>query len=266
MQHLGKRGEIMKEKKYLLNSCEEKICVETYTPKIIDSTIVFCHGITGCRKGRTMDDSYFQDLAIKLMNNNYKVILFDYSGHGESEGNDYEVCLTKSVDELSKVFENEVLDKNNVSFLVFSYGAAVLCEFLKNNENIIPNKIIMYSPCLYPLESCFLTDKSIFGKDILKSYNNGSLKREGFTIVGAKNFRFGMKMIDECKTFSPDYFKKFNDRIIILFGKNDVILDTSYNEKYCEENSIKKYYLNASHSLFEQIDDAFDITIDYLNK
>ena len=86
----------MIEKKIVLNSVNERLFVETYIPDKIKSTIVFCHGITGCRKGRTQGDSYFQVLAEELMNLNYKVVLFDFSGHGDSEGRDYDVCLIGS--------------------------------------------------------------------------------------------------------------------------------------------------------------------------
>lgn len=250
----------------LLNKENEKIMVEMYIPQKIESTIIFCHGITGCRKGRTTDDNYFQRLAKILMNYNYKVILFDFSGHGESEGNDYDVTLSKSVSELETVVQNEVTNKEKLSFLVFSYGATVLCEFLRKNQNINPNKIIMYSPCLYPLESCFLNKDSIFGKDIVKGYNAGLFEKDGYVVVGAKNFKFGKKMIDECKSFSPDYLKKFKDIILMLSGKNDVILDTKYNDRFSKENSIRNIYFEASHSLFEKIDDVFDITIDNLTK
>jgi len=41
----------MKKNKFLLNNYDEKIYVETYIPKKIEETIIFCHGITGCRKG-----------------------------------------------------------------------------------------------------------------------------------------------------------------------------------------------------------------------
>lgn len=85
----------------VLNENNEKLFVETYTPSTISSTIIFCHGITGCRKGRTTDDDYFQKLAIKLMKENYKVILFDFSGHGNSEGNDYGVTLSKKYNGIS---------------------------------------------------------------------------------------------------------------------------------------------------------------------
>lgn len=256
----------MKENKYLFNSDNEKIYVETYTPDNVVQTIIFCHGITGCRKGRTMDDSYFQTLAQRLMQNNFKVVLFDFSGHGESEGNDYDVTLSKSVSELKLVFASEVLDKNHVSFLAFSYGAAVLCKFLSENKDISPNKIVMYSPCLYPLDSCFLNKDSIFGKDIVAAYNSGLLEKNGFTIVGAKNFKFGMKMINECRDFSPDYLERFSDNILVLSGNNDLILNTKYTDEFCVKNNIKEIYFEASHSLYEKIEDVFKNTINFFKQ
>ena len=32
-----------------------------------------------------MNDNYFQTLANQLMEKSYKVVLFDFTGHGESE-------------------------------------------------------------------------------------------------------------------------------------------------------------------------------------
>lgn len=252
--------------KRVLNQNNEEIFVETYTPTNIKSTIFFCHGITGCRKGRTKEDSYFQQLAKKLMNINYKVVLFDFSGHGDSKGNDYDVCLSKSTKELEIVFNEEVIDKNNVDFLAFSYGSAVLCNFLLQNPSINPNHIVFYSPCLYPNESCFLNPDSIFGKDIVKDYKNEKLKENNYCTVGAKNFRFGMKMINECKNFEPNYLSKFSDKILVLSGNKDVILNTKYNEDFCNKNNITNIYLDASHSLVEDIETAFKYTIDFFEK
>ena len=250
--------------KRILNQNNEEIFVETYTPTNIKSTIFFCHGITGCRKGRTKEDSYFQQLAKKLMNINYKVVLFDFSGHGDSKGNDYDVCLSKSTKELEIVFNEEVIDKNKVDFLAFSYGSAVLCNFLLQNPSINPNHIVFYSPCLYPNESCFLNPDSFFGKDIVKDYKNGKLKEKNYCTVGAKNFRFGIKIINECEIFEPNYLSKFSDKILVLSGKKDVILNTKYNDEFCNKNNITNIYLDASHSLFEEIENAFDYTLDFL--
>lgn len=263
--HLKLKKEVimMKETVRIKNECNEELCVEKYTSSNAKATIVFCHGITGCRKGRTMNDDYFQILALLLENRGYNVVLFDYSGHGESEGEDKDVCLSKSVSELKTVFENVVNSDLQVHFLAFSYGAAVLNDFLAENPNIVPKSMVLYSPCIFPLDSCFLTDKSVFGKDVYREYSDGTMKKAGYATVGVKGFRLGMKMIEECRTFSPDTLAKFSDRILVLSGRNDVILDTSYNTQFCGENHIENIWLDASHSLYEEIGKAFDNTINY---
>lgn len=253
----------MSETKIILNQENEEIFVEVYIPEEVKSTIVFCHGITGCRKGRVPEDSYFQDLAERLMHMGNKVVLFDFSGHGDSKGNDYDVCLSKSTDELGRVFYQEVKDIKNVKFLAFSYGAAVLDNFLAQNKEIIPSKIVLFSPCIFPLESCFLNPNSVFGKDIVKAYNDGTLKSIGYTVVGAKNFRFGNKMIEECKKYSVSALKAYSDKMLVMTGMQDIILDIKYNQDFCKDNSIQSKLYKASHSLFEEIDNVFEDVITF---
>lgn len=251
----------MEQKKIIRNAANESLCVETFLPESVKGSIVFCHGITGCRKGRTMEDDYFQVLARRLMDLGYKTVLFDFSGHGESEGNDFDVSLSKSTDELRRVFASEVTDPAGVKFLAFSYGATVLGNFLKDEPSVDPSKIVLYSPCFYPLESCFLSTKSIFGKDIVKAVDSGDMEKNGFAVVGAKNFRFGARMLEECQGFSAEIYKKLSSRTVVFGGKQDVILETAYNEKFCSENGITLKYFDTSHSLYEDIENVFDATI-----
>lgn len=75
-----------------------------------------------------------------------------------------------------------------------------------------------------------------------------------------------MKMIDECKNFKPNYLNKFSDRILVLSGKQDIILNTKYNDDFSNINDITNIYLDASHSLFEEINTAFDYTINFLEE
>ncbi len=253
----------MIEFKTLLNEQGEKIFVETHTPETVERTIVFCHGITGCRKGRTPADSYFQDLAEKLASFNNKVVLFDYSGHGDSEGESVDVRPSKNALELKMVFDAEVVDKTKVDFLVFSYGATVLCEFLKKHTNIIPGKIVAYSPCIYPNESCLLNANSAFGKDVVGPYESGEMKQNGFALVGAKGFKLGYKIIEECKSLTPDYLANFASKMLVLSGDADVILNTKIHSEFCEKHNIKNIWLEGSHSLFESIDKAFELTVEH---
>ena len=248
------------------NNNGEKLFVESYVPDNIKSTIIFCHGITGCRKGRTRDDDYFQVLAKKLMDLNYKVVLFDYSGHGDSEGNDYDVSLSKNTGELEIIFQNTVQDKTKVKFLAFSYGAAVLCNFLQQHTELVPQSMVFYSPCLFPLQSCFLNADSIFGKDVVREYENGAMNKNGFAVVGAKGFRLGKEMLTDCEGFVPDYLGKFSKDILVISGRKDVILNTRYNDEFCKKYGIKELYLDTSHALFEDIETAFELTIAHFER
>jgi len=250
--------------KTILNNNKEKIFVEVYEPVNIKSTIVFCHGITGCRKGRTIEDDYFKKFASHLTEYNYKVILFDYSGHGDSEGDSQDVCLSKFVSELEKVFYDEV-KTDNVDFLVFSYGATVLCRFLEQHTNIKPNHIAMISPGFDPLYSGFLDENNIFGEDIAKAYYSGEMKEKGYAIVGAKNFKLGINFIEELKSFKPDYLTKVGSKLLVLSGKNDIIIDTKFNHEFCKKHNIRNIDYDASHSLFEKIDKVFYDIEEFLN-
>ena len=249
--------------KTISNNNNEKIFVEVHEPKNPKSTIVFCHGITGCRKGRTIEDDYFQKFACELENKNYKVVLFDYSGHGDSEGSSIDVCLSKSVSELEKVFHSEVNTKD-IDFLVFSYGATVLCRFLEKHQDIKPNHIAMISPGLDPLYSGFLDLNNIFGKDIGAAYYSGEMKEKGYALVGAKNFKLGLNFIEELKTFNPEYLTKVGSKLLCLSGNNDIIIDTKFNHEFCKKYNIKNIDYNASHSLFEEIDKAFNDILEFI--
>lgn len=248
----------------LCNNNGEMIFIEKYTANNARANIVFCHGITGCRKGRTMEDSYFQVLASKLEEKGYNCILFDYSGHGESEGSDYDVCLSKSISELELVMNNEVDFSLPIHFVAFSYGAAVLNNYLNQHNEIQPLSMVLYSPCLFPNNSCFLTEKSVFGKDVYKEYISGDMEKNGYAVVGVKGFKLGINMIHECKTFIPDAIARYSNRVLAISGKNDVILDTSYNMQFFNERNIRNEWLSASHSLFEEIDKAFELTISFI--
>lgn len=75
-----------------------------------------------------------------------------------------------------------------------------------------------------------------------------------------------MKMIDECKIFKPNYLNKFSDRILVLSSKHDAILNTKYNDDFCNTNDITNIYLDTSHSLFEDINTAFAYTINFFEE
>ncbi len=248
------------------NSQGEKLFVEIHSPAAASTTIVFVHGFTGCRKGRSLEDNYMQTFATKLCRMGFKVVLFDLSGHGESEGRDRDVTLDKSVSDLSCVLSKLKVGLTRVNFMCFSYGAAVLTKYLEQNKKVPPRSITLISPCIYPLESCFLNNKSAFGKDIAESYKSGKLAKAGFVTVGAKNFDVGFDFIQSLIKFKPDYLAKFTDKCLFLSGKQDAIMDTSFVDKFCNANKITNHYFDASHSLFEAMDKVQPLVANFIKQ
>ena len=242
----------------------EKLFVEIHSPQAPVSTIVFVHGFTGCRKGRSLEDNYMQTFATKLCKMGFRVVLFDMSGHGESEGKDKNVTLDKSVADLSTVLSRLKVGLTRVNFMCFSYGATVLTKYLEQNKGVNPRSITLISPCIYPLESCFLNNKSLFGKDISESYKSGKLAKQGYVTVGAKNFNVGFDFIQSLIKFKPDYLIKFSDKILCMSGKQDAIMDTSFVDKFCNANKITNHYFNASHSLFEAMDKVQPLVANFI--
>ena len=83
------------------------------------------------------------------------------------------------------------------------------------------------------------------------------MREKGYAIVGAKNFKLGINFIEELKSFKPDYLTKVGSKLLVLSGKNDIIIDTKFNHEFCKKHNIRNIDYDASHSLFEEIDKAF---------
>ena len=87
--------------------------------------------------------------------------------------------------------------------------------------------------------------------------------RDGFAVVGAKGFKVGAKLIEECEQTNPDYLANFAKQTLVLSGDADVILNTEIHTAFCKKHGIKNVWLAGSHSLFESIEKAFELTIEH---
>ncbi|MGQ9558702.1 MAG: alpha/beta hydrolase [Desulfurispora sp.] len=61
--------------------------------------IIFCHGFTGSKEGR----GKALELAEVLAEHGYASLLFDFSGHGESQGRFENITLSGQIDDLNNV-------------------------------------------------------------------------------------------------------------------------------------------------------------------
>ena len=61
-----------------------------------DKIVIMCHGI----RGNKDECGAFVNLSQKLLENGYSSFRFDFNGHGESEGKDMEMTITREINDL----------------------------------------------------------------------------------------------------------------------------------------------------------------------
>ena len=228
----------------------------------IKKTVVMSHGLTSYKEGRK---NQLLQIANALCNDGFKVIQYDFRGHGKSSGTDLDVCPTSLKDDLDTIINNYIKDDGYYLF-GFSFGGFATCEYLFYTNNKSVKKVVLIGPPLDPINSSLLNPKEFCQPEIQEAIDSGSLDKNGYAYWSSKNFRVSKRFLNECYEF--DYksaMKSLSGRTLLLQGKNDKNVDKDYNEKYSKEYDFKYIEFDASHSLWEKIDDAINEIIKYYN-
>ncbi|MFZ5591234.1 MAG: alpha/beta hydrolase [Bacillota bacterium] len=92
----------MVEKMFIPNHNQKQLAALLFTPaRRHENTplIIFCHGFTGSKEGR----GKALELAEMLISHHYACLLFDFSGHGESQGEFENITLSGQIADLNSV-------------------------------------------------------------------------------------------------------------------------------------------------------------------
>lgn len=238
--------------------------VTTRVPKgNIKKTIVMCHGVTNHKKG---PHGELDNIASALSQDGYKVIQFDFRGHGKSSGKDLNVCLSGLEEDLKTIIDKLVKDEDYYLF-GFSFGGLTVCKFLFDTKNTSVKKVVLIAPPLDPINSSLLNPKEFCYPEIHKAIEDGSLQKNGYAYWSSKDFKVSKKFLNECYSFDyKNAITSLSRRTLLLQGTKDKNVDKDYNERFAKEyNLIYKEYI-ASHPLWEVIDEATKVIVDYYNK
>ena len=228
--------------------------------------IVMCHGLTGVKQGRVSEDTYLFELAKKLCENGFKVLQFDWRGHGKSSGTDLDVCCDSFFCDLDTVVKKE---QGNLELYLWGWsigGFSIIQYLLKTQIKV--NKVVLWSPVLEPIASFFYNKNSMACyRSIIDSTKNGDLYKNGYALWTAKNFKISLDFLNQSREF--DFVKAINclpAKTLILLGDNDVLVDAGYAENYAKEFGFDYKILPAGHALFEDINTAIDLTTNFFVK
>ena len=121
----------------------------------IKKTVVMSHGLTSYKEGRK---NQLLQIANALCNDGFKVIQYDFRGHGKSSGTDLDVCPTSLKDDLDTIINNYIKDDGYYLF-GFSFGGFATCEYLFYTNNKSVKKVVLIGPPLDPINSSLLNPK-----------------------------------------------------------------------------------------------------------
>ena len=244
----------MEEKLYYESTDNTKLC--GLLSKVNDNKelVLLCHGL----KGDKTERNSFNALVEKLQEKKINSFRFDFRGHGESTGNDYEMTPTKEVKDLEKTIE--MLNKRGFEEIVIlgaSFGASILSLLDYKKFPSIKGLILWYGALDYLAtiepEGFFTEEhKKIAEK---QGYYQIKSKRTG------KIFKLGLPLYKEVYKIVP-YKQLINVELPKLFvhGLDDIMIPYGLSVK------VSKLCKNSRLELIEKGTHAFADDKEALNK
>lgn len=193
-----------------------------------------------------------------MQQNNINSFRFDFRGHGESTGNDYEMTPLKELEDLETTIKTlEDKNYNSIILLGASFGASVV-SLLDISKYKSINGLVLWYGCLDYFAT--IEDEHFFSDEHMhitreKGYYEIISKRTG------KSFKLGINLYEEIHKLVP-YNNLINEDIPVLFvhGTKDRMIPYTLSEKV---NSLCKH---SSLELIENGDHMFSNDLNALLK
>ena len=253
----------MMEKKYYKSVNGLKLCGILTESKIKNKIVIMCHGI----RGNKDECGAFTLLANKLLDIGYSSFRFDFDGHGESEGNDFDMTITKEINDLESTVK--MLEENGYKEIVLlggSFGAGIVSLFPFSKYNSV-KKIVLWYGCL---DYNYARFGNLFTKENMEvAEKNGYYTSRSMNT--GEEFRFGLELFKETYKYKPyESLMKCSLPKLFVHGDKDSALTYQLSEKVSNKcsNSIFKLIQNGEHTFMnsdETINEAIKVTMDFIN-
>ena len=248
--------------KIYYDSSNNKLCGILTKYEKSDKVVIMCHGI----RGNKDECGAFVKLSEELLKIGYSSFRFDFNGHGESDGLDKDMTITKEINDLENTV-NMLQEKGygKIILLGSSFGAGIVSLFPFEKYNNFKAIILWYG--------CLDYDYARFG-NLFTEENMKKAEKDGYYISKSMNtgeeFKLGLELFKETYQFKP-YENLINCDLPKLFvhGDKDSALPYELSEKVSKQcsNSIFKLIKNGEHTFMnsdEAINEAIDVTIEFI--
>lgn len=215
----------------------------------VKASVVMVHGF-GTSKHETAE--YFDDISLALTNHNFRVVRFDLSGYGNSEGREEDACYSKHVLDL-KCILNWVKSNFKSPIYIFAQSMGCWVTSLANPDGI--SKTIMTGVPNSNPEIVVTRVKDRFG-----SRPGAILNLDGVSLLPrstGKIQKIGSQFWLDIKNIKPakiveDYSKK--TELLIVHWESDEIIGKDYLDEYDKISSLKSIWLPGDHSVTKPSD------------
>ena len=252
----------MEEKIYYKSDNNLKLC--GILNKASDNKIIImCHGIRGNK-----EECGITYLAERLQENGYSSFRFDFNGHGESEGSDFEMTISREIIDLESTIKM-LKDKGYKDFILLggSFGASIVSLFPYQKYDCIKAIVLWYGALDYE----YIKYGNLFTDE-----NKKIAEKDGFYISRSlntgKEFKFGLELFNEVDKYKPyEQLIKCNLPKLFVHGEIDSAVPYKVSKDVSEICTNSKCVLikNGEHTFQNSkdvLEDAINVTIDFIKE
>ena len=250
------------EKMYYESINGLKLCGILTESELKDKIVIMCHGI----RGNKDECGAFTLLSEKLLSIGYSSFRFDFNGHGESEGKDLDMTITREIKDLeSTVKMLEEKGYKDIILLGGSFGASIVSLFPFDKYDSV-KAIVLWYGCL---DYDYARFGNLFAEENMKIAEKGGYYTSKSMNTG-EEFKFGLQLFKETYKYKPyDYLMKCNLPKLFVHGDKDSVLPYKLSEDVSNKcnNSTFKLIKNGEHTFMNSdatINEAIEVTIDFI--
>jgi len=177
--------------------------------------VILCHGFSGDKAGKYR---LRVRLARELCKNGFAVLRFDFSGHGDSEGEMDDVSITRELDDLgcaiSFLKSRPEADIEKIGIVGHSFGGEIV--ILKASENKELKAVVLLAPVVDPQLNMLMDGR--FEENLALARKQGFAERASHKIK--------KQYYEELQKFRPLIeARKINAPLLVLHGTADDKVD-----------------------------------------
>lgn len=234
-----------------------------YLPKQARGQIFMLHWLSVPKE---WPSNILRELALWLADHWFKVVTFDFRGHGTSGGESVDITVETGFLDFDTVFTTEVEDGLPLGIFWFSYGGLVAIEYTVQHS-LSPQAMVFFSPALDFVKGVFENKSSVMGTLYQEAEANGSLDRNGYFVLPYNGFKVGKNVFVSAGKYKPyEDLPKITTHSLIIQGKNDQMLSYEYMKQLGEPIVEKYLVLDTVHWLVEEKEKAIAETVQWFSK